>query len=256
MEPGPSLQPWLTSGDLYIRADLGTHREHGFPERDGLGIELNGRIAFPDSPWISAIGTLRNGFMDGSDRLSWTLAGMGDWGVVKAGGGIDGIYDSLSDTHVGSGFIFVSYELLEFKTRVGLWSTFQLWDDFHEVVMPVIPGVFEVLTFGVKPYEHTSVFLAGALGPEGRWGEIVFAPGIEHTDGRLRFSVGFQGSIVENVDAFIYYHQTAAGDRDWSIFAGLQLHLGCGGPRPFDFTMPQLIRARQKFSSGARYVAF
>jgi hypothetical protein len=240
-------------GDVYIRADLGRHAEIGFPEVTGFGLEVTGQLRLPHSPWISLLGTLRNEFQDGGDRFSWTAGIMGEWGPVTAGGGIDGIFDNRTDSNIGSGFFFVSYELSTISSRIGLWSTFTLWDDVDKFGYNVGPGTSVVVTTGVEPLEHTSVFFAKAIGPEGRWGAVYVAPGIEHEDARFRFSVGYQGTIVEHLDGFVHYHQTTDGDDDWSLFAGLQLHFGCGSSRPYDWLMPQRIRARQMNTTSVQW---
>jgi hypothetical protein len=247
--PVAPLQPvdWMSLVDLYLRLDFGKHKEIGFPEDDGLGLELAGRVRLPQEPWLSIVADIRNEFIDGGDRFGWTIGGFGEWGLLRAGGGIDGIHDNRSDSDVGNGFLFISQDLPAFCARIGIWSTFELWDDIHAFTFQPAPNIIQVIRSGVEPYEATSFFVSKSLGPEGRWGDIYFAPGFEHHDGRFKFSVGYQGTIVDQLDAFIHYHQTASGDRDWSLFAGLQFHLGCSGNRPFDFMMPQRIRSRQMF---------
>jgi hypothetical protein len=262
--PGQELRPmwlaqpidWAGLGDLYLRFDVGKHKEIGFPESDGVGLEIAGRLRLPHEPWFSLVGSVRNEFIDGGDRLGWTIGGFGEWGPFRAGGGIDGIHDNRTDSHVGNGFIFLQYELPAMCTRVGIWSTFKLWDDTEEFTIEPVPGTIQVVRTGVEPYEATSVFVAKSLGPDGRWGDIYFAPGFEHRDGHFRFSAGYEVTIVDQLDGFIHYHQTASGERDWSIFGGLQLHFGCSGNRPFDFVMPQRIRSRQLIRTTVDTFAF
>ena len=64
------------------------------------------------------------------------------------------------------------------------------------------------------------------------------APGIELDEGHFRLSLGYQGTIVGNLDGFAHYYQLFDGSNDWTFFAGLQLHVGGGGSRPFDLVMP------------------
>jgi hypothetical protein len=236
---------WASLGDLYFRFDVGTHQEVGFPEADGVGLELMGRLRLPDEPWLSLVAGIRNDFLDGGDRLGWTVGGFGEWGPLRAGGGIDGIHDNRTDSNVGNGYLFISYELPTICSRVGVWSAFNLWDDIHTYSIPLAPNIVQVVRTGVEPFEQTRFFLAKSLGPDGRWGDVYVAPGFEHRDGRFVFSVGYEVTIVNDLDAFVHYQQTASGDRDWSIFAGLQFHLGGTCGRPFDFVMPQRIRSRQ-----------
>jgi hypothetical protein len=237
---------WRSLADLYLRFDVGTHKETGFAEADGLALEIEGRLRLPDDPWLSLVGGLRNEFLDGGNRLTWTIGGFGEWELLRAGGGIDGIYDDRSDTHVGSGFLFISQELPCFCVCVGLWSSFSLWDDMESFSVEPAPGVVQVYRYGVQPYEQTSFFIAKSFGPDCRWDAYV-APGFEHRDGKFQFSAGLQATIVNQLDGFVHYHQTASGNHDWSVFAGLQFHLGCSGSRPFDFMMPVRNRARQVF---------
>lgn len=232
-------------GELYLRIDGGAHRETGFPQREGVGFELDGRLYLPSAPWLSVIGELRNEVLSGDDRLSWTVGGISEFGPLHVAAGVDGIYDTDSDSHVGSGFIMISHELAHLNSRIGLWSTFELWDDIEVTIRERGPFVVEFIESGVRPYEQTSIFYSARLGLDGEWGELYLAPGFEHTHGRFRISTGYQVTIFDGPDLFVHYGQTASGDRDWSVFAGVQFHFGGGPARPFDFTMPQRLRARQ-----------
>jgi hypothetical protein len=133
--------------------------------------------------------------------------------------------------------------------RVGVWTVFSLWEDKSTNVTQYENGLGQQVTalnhLVVGPDEQTSVFASKTLGPDGCFGEVYFAPGLDHHDCRFRYSIGYQGTLVDQLDGFVHFHQTTSSSRDWTIFAGLQYHIGCGSNRPWDFVMPLRIRARQ-----------
>jgi hypothetical protein len=184
---------------------------------------------------------------------------MADYGLWRVAVGVDGIYDSESQTHVGSGFILVSRELDQFCARVGGWATFTLWDELHTLADQIAPNVIQVTQLGVRPYDQIRVFYSQQLGPPGTWGdraEAYIAPGLEYDSGMFLLALGAQATIIDGLDAYIQFHRTFDGDKDWSLFAGVQVHLGCGPNRPWDFAAPNRIRARQRWTSDTFFLAF
>jgi hypothetical protein len=247
VQVGPwQIQP-TTLGELYLRADAGFHRELGYPEREGLGLEAIGRLYVPSAPWFSVIGEIREEILTEGNRLSWSVGGLGDYDLYKIAAGIDGIYDTTSDSHVGSGFIYMSRELPELNSYFGFWTTFAIWDDVVTTAVRVNPFVIRETSVGVKPLEQFNLFYAARLGLDGEWGELYVAPGFEFDLGEFQFSVGYQVTVAPNIDVFANWYQMASTDHNWSLYAGVQFHLGCGPARPFDFVMPNRIRARQRW---------
>ena len=252
--PGPDaiqVGPWqiepVSWGDFYLRADAGLHRELGFPDREGVGLEAIGRVYFPGAPWLSAVGELRDEILNRGNRLTWTIGGLGEWDRFTVAAGVDGIFDTTSDSHVGSGFFYFSRELMELNSYFGFWTTFALWDDVQVARVPVGPFLVREVSVGVKPLEQFMVFYAARLGFDGEWGELYVAPGFEFELGEFQVAVGYQVTVVPNVDLFVHGYQMTGSDDNWSLFGGVQLHLGAGPRRPFDFTMPNRIRARQRW---------
>ncbi|MCS6976563.1 MAG: hypothetical protein NZM31_06080 [Gemmatales bacterium] len=246
IQVGPwQIQP-TTLGELYLRADAGVHHETGFPDREGLGLEGIGRLYAPGAPWLSLVGELRDEILTHGNRLSWTVGGVIDQDLYKFALGVDGIYDTVFDSHVGSGFIYLSRELIELNSYFGFWTTFALWDDVVAVQTPVAPFLVRETRLGVKPLEQFMVFYAARLGLDGEWGELYVAPGFEFDLGEFQIAAGYQVTVMPHVDLFIHYYQMADND-NWSLFGGVQLHIGTGPSRPFDFTMPNRIRARQRW---------
>jgi hypothetical protein len=257
----PEPCPWnlnnpTTLGELYLRADAGWHREIGFPEREGVGFEADGRLYIPQAPWFSLIGELRDEVLTEGNRLTWTIGGLADYGLYKLAAGVDGIFDTESDSHVGSGFFYLSRELPELNSYIGFWATVALWDDVITYTQPVGPFALLETSVGVKPLEQINVFYAARLGPDGHWGELYVAPGIEAGLGEFQVSAGYQVSLAPQLDAFVNYYQMTGSDCNWSLYAGVQYHLGCGPSRPFDFTMPNRIRARQRWGIDSALLLF
>jgi hypothetical protein len=241
--------------DLYLRFDGGIHKEIGLPQREGAGFELDGRLYLPAAPVFSLVGAVRTDVTTHNDRFSWTAGVLGDNGHSQIAVGVDGVYDDETKGHTGSLFGLLSFELWP-QHWFGLWTTAELWDDAHTFKRRHGPFVLQVTQSGVEPYVQTSLFYAAGLGPDNRYGELYIAPGVEHHRDRFRISTGYQVSLTDHLDAFVHYHQTAHGDKDWSVFAGIQLHLGRETARPFDFTMPQRIRARQVRSVRTTFYVF
>jgi hypothetical protein len=244
------IGPWQIQpsplGELYLRADVGLHREIAFPDREGVGFEGIGRLYAPGAPWLSLVGELRDEILTEGNRLSWTVGGLIDKDLYKFALGVDGIYDTVFDSHVGSGFIYVSRELIELNSYFGFWTTFALWDDVVVTRVPVAPFLVRESRLGVKPLEQFMFFYAARLGLDGEWGELYVAPGFEFDVGEFQIAAGYQVTVLPNVDVFVHYYQMA-DDGNWSLFGGVQLHIGTGPSRPFDFTMPNRIRARQRW---------
>jgi hypothetical protein len=247
----PAHFDWRTLTDFYFRIDGGVHREPGFPEREGVGFEFDARLRLPDAPCFSLLGGLRyDAAFDHDDRIGWTFGGVVEQDLLQVVFGIDGVHDMESESYVGSGFILVAQDLPSWHSRVGLWSTVELWSDEQTTVSFV--GPFAILTTtGVKPLEATSFFYAARLGPNCRWGEVYVAPGFEHDDGHFRLGLGYQGTVMGDLDVYAHYARTFDGDDDWSLFAGLQFHLGGGCNRPVDFVMPERLRARGERTSSS-----
>lgn len=249
--PAPiQIGPWQIQpsplGELYLRADAGLHREIGFPDREGLGLEGIGRLYAPGAPWLSLVGELRDEILTEGNRLSWSVGALIDHDLYKFAFGVDGIYDTEFSSHVGSGFLYLSRELMELNSYFGFWTTFALWDDVVATRMPVAPFLIRESRLGVKPLEQFMVFYAARLGLDGEWGELYIAPGFEFDVGEFQVAAGYQVTVLPNVDLFVQYYQMA-DDGNWSLFGGVQLHIGTGPSRPFDFTMPNRIRARQRW---------
>jgi hypothetical protein len=245
-------------GNLYVNFDGGAHKEFGFRERPGLGFEASGQLYLArPSPvrTYSLLGGLREEVLEGgASRLSWTVGLLADVDRWQFAFGIDGIADDRPNTHVGGGFLLISRELEEWNSRIGLWTTFSLWDETTVRWQELTPFLVQATISGVEFVEHTSLFYSARLGPDGRFGEAYIAPGIEHNHSHFRLSAGYQLAIVEHVSGFVHGHWTADEDRDWSVFAGVQVHFGCAATKPFDFTMPSRIRARQ--AAGSRNYLF
>jgi hypothetical protein len=193
------------------------------------------------------IGELRDEILTEGNRLTWTVGGVAEFDLYKAAAGIDGIYDTESSSHVGSAFLYLSRELPELNSYFGFWTTFGLWDDTVVTNVPIGPFLGAQNSVGVKPLEQFSLFYAARLGIDGQWGELYVAPGWEMDLGEFQFSAGYQVTVAPNVDVFANYYQMAGTDHNWSLYAGVQYHLGCGPSRPFDFVMPNRIRARQRW---------
>lgn len=264
--PGPNTPPqfqlpfipanfdWQRLTDFYGRIDGLVDREVGFPERQGIGFEIDARLRLPDTPFFSLIGEFRyDAIRDYGDRITWTFGGVFEEDLLQIVFGVDGINDMESHSYVGSGFIMVAQDLPSWHSRIGIWSNVQLWDDFKTTLYLGDPFA-QIVKTGVKPVEQTSIFYSARLGPNCRWGEAYVAPGVEHDHGHFRLSLGYQTTIVGDLDAYVHFTRTFDGNDDWAIFAGLQLHFGCGSNRPFDFVMPLPIRAREQQEGHTTFV--
>ena len=100
-----------------------------------MGLELDGRLCLPDAPGFSLVGQLRYDVAwDEGDRVTWTFGGVVEQDLLQIAFGIDGIHDLGTHSYVGSGFILVAQDLPSWHSRVGIWSTFELWNDFQTAV--------------------------------------------------------------------------------------------------------------------------